>query len=132
MIEQAKAYDTWVKAFLAQANSRRINSSELRVFWQELKQWESYFRQFEPAAQTLIQANLPTMRQWLDWALRDMPDLQRTIATWEQQAAQHEGTVCDIVRRSDQEMLQTMNEIHDARQATYARINEKWSNYQKR
>jgi hypothetical protein len=131
LVEKAKEYDARVKSFIAQGNARHVASGELNAFGQELKQWESYFRQFEPAAQTLAQANLPTMHQWLDWAIKDMPDLQRTIAQWAQQAAQHEATVTDIVHRSDQQILQTMQQIHDARQVSYQNVNDLWSKYLK-
>ena len=132
LIEKAKEYDAHVKAFLDQGHTRRIPSAELNAFGQQLKQWESYFRNFEPAAQTLAQANLPKMRQWLDWAIKDMPDLQITIANWAEQAARHEGAMTGILQKSNQDMLQVMKDVHNQQQESFKKANDLWSNYLKR
>ena len=132
LVEQIKRYDARVKQFLAQAQTRRLASIELDAFGQELAQWENYLRQFEPPAQMLAQANLPTMRQWLEWALDDMPDLRRIIERWEQQAAVAEGQFDATLRSADQEILGIMNSVNASRQATFERVNQQWNNYLKR
>jgi hypothetical protein len=132
IVEQAKRYDARVKGFIAQAQTRRLTSTELDQFGHELAQWENYFRQYEPAAQWLAQANFPTMQKWLEWALNDMPDLRRIFEQWEQQAASAEGQFRTIMDRSDQEIFGIMNSVNANRQVTFERVNQQWNNYLRR
>ena len=132
IMENAKKYDARVKSFLAQANSGRPSSQQLIAFDQELKQWETYFRRFLPAAEVLKQANLPAMHNWIDWAINDMPGLQRVIEGWAQQAAKAEGDATAYAAQKNQEIWEIMKSVNSARQTSFDKINDQWDTYLKK
>ena len=132
-IAKAKDYDGRVKAFLQQTKAKgRAHSSELKAALRELDQWESYFRAQQATAKLLAEANLPTMRNWLDWAAGDLPGLKQVIKDWAAQAEKAEKEMAGIITQSDTDVHGILQQMNTDRQASFNKMNEKWREYFKR